>query len=208
MINRKFISKLLVISCLGVAVLVQSTDADARFKQRNYSHHRHYSKSKFVTVLPGRFVKIAFGGLSYYYVNGIFYQKRDRGYVVVAAPRGAVVSKLPRGRRVIVDNGMRYYTFNGVYWKRTPAGYIVVSNPTTIALGTPQTLSRRMSKDRGKSFVINIPNRDGSYTTVTLIRSGGGFTGPQGEYYHEFPQVDQLKAMYGKQSKEKFCYRN
>lgn len=174
MINRKFISKLLVISCLGVAVLVQSTDADARFKKRNYSHHRHYSKSKFVTVLPGRFVKIAFGGLSYYYVNGIFYQKRDRGYVVVAAPRGAVVSKLPHGHKVIVDNGMRYYTFNGAYWKHAPAGYIVVYNPTTVA----------------------------------LTSSGEGFTGPQGEYYHEFPQVDQLKAMYGKQSKENFCYRN
>ena len=208
MVNRKFISKLLVIGCLGVAVLVQSTDADARFKKRNYPRHLHYSKSKFERVLPGRFVKIALGGLSYYYVNGIFYQKRDRGYVVVAAPRGAVVSKIPHGHKVIVDNGKRYYPFKGVYWRRTPAGYIVVSNPTTIALGTPQTSSRKMSKYRGKSFVINIPNFDGSYTTVALTSSGRGFTGPQGEYYPEFPRVDQLKAMYGKQSNKDLCYRN
>ncbi len=198
MINRNFISKFLVISCLGVAALVQSSDADARVNRRQYPYRQHYLKDKFVTVLPGRFVKIALDGHSYYYVNGVFYQKRKLGYVVVAAPRGAVVSKLPHGHKVIVDNGMQYYTFNGVYWKHAPAGYIVVSKPTTIALETPQPTSIEVSKDTGKSFVINIPNLDGSYTIVTLTSSGEGFTGPQGEYYPEFPQVEQLKVMYGK----------
>lgn len=199
MVNRNFISKLLVISCLGVAVLVQSTDADARVKRRHSPRHQHYVKDKFVTVLPGRFVKIALGGLSYYYVSGIFYQKRNRGYVVVPAPRGAVVSKIPHGHKVIVDNGTRYYTFNGVYWKHAPAGYIVVSDPTPIGLETPQTTSIEVPKDTGKPFVVNIPNTDGSYTTVSLTRSGKGFIGPQGEYYSEFPQIEQLKVMYGKQ---------
>ncbi len=128
-----------------------------------------------------------------------FYQKRDRGYVVVPAPRGAVISKLPHGHKVIVVNGVQYYNFNDAYYKHTPAGYIVVSNPTTIGLETPQTTSIEVPKDRGKPFVVNIPNTDGGYTTVTLTRSGKGFIGPQGEYYPEFPQIEQLKVMYGKQ---------
>lgn len=199
MINRNFISKLLATSCLGVSILFYSTDADALSKRRKYSHHQHYVKGKFVTVLPGRFVKIALGGLSYYYVNGTFYQKRNRGYVVVSAPRGAVISKLPHGHKVIVVNGVQYYTFNDAYCKHTPAGYLVVSDPTPIGLETPQTTSIEVSKDTGKSFVINIPNSDGSYTTVTLTKYSEGFLGPQGEYYPEFPPVEQLKVMYGKQ---------
>ncbi len=137
MFTGNFICKLLVISCLCVFSLVQSADVDARPKRIKYHNHQHYIKSRFVTVLPGRFAKIAFGGLSYYYVNGTFYQKRNSGYVVVAAPKGAVVSKLPDGHKVIMVNGVRHYTYNGVYWKHTPSGYIVVSDPTTISTETP-----------------------------------------------------------------------
>jgi hypothetical protein len=47
-------------------------------------------------------------------------------------------------------------------------------------------------------ITVNVPNQRGSYTPVTLRRSGTGFVGPQGEYYPEFPSVGQLQAMYGK----------
>ena len=48
------------------------------------------------------------------------------------------------------------------------------------------------------SFTINIPNNKGGYTAVVLKRSGNGYVGPQGEFYADFPKVDQLQAMYGK----------
>jgi hypothetical protein len=47
-------------------------------------------------------------------------------------------------------------------------------------------------------FTVNIPNKHGGYTAVVIKRSGNGFTGPQGEYYPEFPKVFQLEMMYGK----------
>lgn len=49
-----------------------------------------------------------------------------------------------------------------------------------------------------ETVVINIPNSNGSYTQVTLRKSGSGYIGPQGEYYPEHPTVEQLKALYGK----------
>lgn len=50
-----------------------------------------------------------------------------------------------------------------------------------------------------EAFTLNIPNEQGSgYVTVIIKRSGTGFTGPQGEYYPEFPKVTQLQAMYSK----------
>jgi len=48
------------------------------------------------------------------------------------------------------------------------------------------------------AFTVNIPNSKGTYTPVTLKKSGNGFIGPQGEYYPQFPSIEQLKVMYAK----------
>ncbi len=48
------------------------------------------------------------------------------------------------------------------------------------------------------SYVVNVPNSKGNYTAVIIKRAGSGFTGPQGEYYTEFPRIEQLKVMYEK----------
>jgi hypothetical protein len=48
------------------------------------------------------------------------------------------------------------------------------------------------------SLTINIPNDKGSYTAITLKKSGNGYVGPQGEFYPEFPKVAKLKVIYGK----------
>jgi len=48
------------------------------------------------------------------------------------------------------------------------------------------------------TFPVNIPNNNGGYSTVIIKKSGNGYSGPQGEFYAEFPKVAQLKAMYGK----------
>jgi hypothetical protein len=52
--------------------------------------------------------------------------------------------------------------------------------------------------DQQDEFTVNIPNDHGGYTAVVIKRKGNGFTGPQGEFYPEFPKVSQLKIMYGK----------
>ena len=50
-----------------------------------------------------------------------------------------------------------------------------------------------------QTLVINVPNRNGSFTPVTLQPSGNGtYVGPRGEVYPTQPTVDQLKQLYGK----------
>jgi hypothetical protein len=49
-----------------------------------------------------------------------------------------------------------------------------------------------------EEFTVNIPNHHGGYTAVVIKRTGNGYTGPQGEYYPEFPKVFQLEIIYGK----------
>lgn len=97
----------------------------------------------------------------------------------------------------------RYYYHDYVYY---PEDYVVVQPPvvyqqpvTTVVQSVPavvQPASPAAGNDN--SFTVNIPNDSGGYTVVTLQRSGSGFTGPQGEFYPEFPKVSQLKAMYAK----------
>ena len=50
-----------------------------------------------------------------------------------------------------------------------------------------------------RSVVINVPNKNGSYTPVTLqVMSDGTYVGPRGEVYPNEPTQDQLQQMYGK----------
>ena len=46
-------------------------------------------------------------------------------------------------------------------------------------------------------FTVNIPNCHGRYVPVVIKKLNNGFLGPQGEFYSEFPRVEQLRLMYG-----------
>ena len=48
-----------------------------------------------------------------------------------------------------------------------------------------------------ETVVINIPNVNGSYTPVRLVKTDSGYIGPQGELYLNRPTVDQLRVLYG-----------
>jgi hypothetical protein len=70
--------------------------------------------------------------------------------------------------------------------KRYPYTYekvVVVNSPVTVA--------------NTETVVINVPNPNGSYTPVTLRRSGGTTIGPRGEHYDQEPTIEQLQALYG-----------
>jgi hypothetical protein len=50
----------------------------------------------------------------------------------------------------------------------------------------------------GQTITVNVPNSNGSFTPVKLVKYQGGYIGPQGEYYPGNPTVDQLRVLYGK----------
>jgi len=57
--------------------------------------------------------------------------------------------------------------------------------------------SQVINSDGDGNFIVNVPNNAGGYTPVRIQKSGNGYVGPQGELYYPFPQISQLKAMYG-----------
>ena len=156
-------------------------------------------------------MRIILGGLEYFCYEGLFYRAAADRYVVVPAPVGAVVMTVPEGAQPVIIDGTTYYMVNGATYMHTSMGYQVVPQPNVVVVNHPAPIIRPAVTVNVQQqsappapiavdnvFTVNIPTSKGGYTAVTLTRSGNGFIGPQGEYYTEFPRIDQLKVMYGK----------
>ncbi len=147
-----------------------------------------------VTALPAPVIPIIVEGVPYYTINGVTYMLTSYGYQVVPPPQVIVVKQAAPPPQVIVV--------------KSEAPAPVAASATTVAAAQPATpvpvvqdvaapqVAPAVAAD--DSYTVNIPNSKGTYTAVALKRNGNGFVGPQGEYYSEFPKVEQLKLMYGK----------
>jgi hypothetical protein len=134
---------------------------------------------------------------------------------------GAVVAYMPEGYSSFFVNGVRYYYCDGYYFRPCPSGYVIVQEPAvtaavaaepaaqsqtaapkdikTPAIATIQSATESGAKTAGEeAMTINIPNSNGGYTSVKLVKFKDGFKGPQGEYYAGHPTVEELKVLYGK----------
>ena len=130
-------------------------------------------------------------GESHYYYHGDRWYRPGWfgfGVAVSALAIGALIDSLPPRHTTVVVEGTPYYHDDRYYYRQLPeGGYVVVPTPVIVQ---PQYQATETS-------TVNIPNYRGGYTAVTLRRSGNGYIGPQGEYYPNYPSVDQLRAMYG-----------
>ena len=171
-----------------VIVLAFAAQASQAFAQRRDDRDMHgrVTHHDVVVVTPSHenFIR---GGIDFRYHAGRFYRRNVFGLFVGApAPLGVVVTALPFGYKTVVVAGTPYYYYNNVYYAACPSGYVVVPAPSANPAAGAATV------------VINVPNSDGSFTPVTLVRSRGGYIGPQGEFYAGSPTVEQLKALYGR----------
>ena len=82
-------------------------------------------------ILPSPYIRIVVGGLPYYYASGTFYRPYRSGYIVVAAPIGAVVTTLPPGYIAFSVGLSTYYFANDAYyvWDEPRDAFVVVPKP-------------------------------------------------------------------------------
>lgn len=149
----------------------------------------------------GRYFDINYRGMNYFYHNGLFFRRGGHGFIIVAPPIGAIVPILPFGYiSFTFGPGINYYCSDGVYYRHVPEGYVVVPENEFQEYKSQKEAvkTRELSRSRSDYFIINVPNPDGSFTPVKLIKSGVGYIGPQGEFYPEHPTVEQLRVLYGK----------
>ncbi len=89
-------------------------------------------------ALPRGYAEVRVGHDHYYTHRGVFYQRGPRGYVVVGAPRGAVLRTLPPHYTRIYAGTSVYYRYGGVYYQRARGGYVVVEQPKVESLPPPR----------------------------------------------------------------------
>jgi hypothetical protein len=87
--------------------------------------------------LPNGYVDVVVGREHYYHYRGNFYHRGLHGYVMVRAPRGAMIRELPpRCARIYVGNVV-YYRYGDVFYCAAPGGYVVVDPPAVASLPPP-----------------------------------------------------------------------
>jgi hypothetical protein len=179
--KKDFAKRLGIVVGLSLIMVLPSTNAFARDRDGG----RDRGRSREVVFV---------GHQRYSYHDGRFYKPSWFWFdiAIVRPPLGAVVSFLPFGHRSVVIGGLTYYQYDNIYYQACPAGYVVVPEP---AVSQNVIVAQNLS---GEKVSINIPNSNGSYTTIILLKRGGGYLGPQGEYYPGNPTVEQLKSLYGK----------
>ena len=131
------------------------------------------------------------------YYSPYYYTVPAYAYVAPAQPLGSVVYAIPFGCQLVNINGVTYYENNGTYYLPIAGGYQIVVPPALTA-SVPVVVPQGQTAEAQQEFTVNVPNAQGAYTAVVIRRSGTGFVGPQGEFYPEFPKVDQLQLMYTK----------
>ncbi|NNF26434.1 MAG: hypothetical protein HKN73_04320 [Gemmatimonadetes bacterium] len=72
--------------------------------------------------LPRGHVSFVYRGHRHYFDGGRFYRRQGRGYVVVAAPRGAFLPRLPRGGRSYRRGRAEYKEYRGAVFQRDDRG--------------------------------------------------------------------------------------
>jgi hypothetical protein len=187
-----------VVVFAGLLFLYNPAEAWARSdrdgSRHDYPHSRSYPYGKLTLGVPLNSISIGFGGGKYYYGAGLFYRPYQHKYIVVPPPAGVVVYSIPPQYNQVIIDGVIYYTYNGVYYTRVPQGFQVVQPPSVVVEAA--TVSTSFSLNEEEVFTVNIPLPTGGYKPVVIKRDGEGFQGPQGEFYPEFPKVEQLKVMY------------
>ena len=147
-----------------------------------------------VTALPPGYQTVVVDGTLYYLINGVTYMQTVNGYQVVPMPNVVAQQIVTSPAQITTVPAPTPTAVGNVPVPSSPPP-VVTAVPAPPPVTTTENTPAAANSD---TFTVNIPNAKGTYTAVTLKRSGNGFVGLQGEFYTDFPRVEQLKAMYGK----------
>ena len=66
-------------------------------------------------------------GASFHFSDGVWYNIREKIYIVCAPPVGITVRHLPRGHKIVRYKGRKLYKYKGVWYKKKGRAYIIVN---------------------------------------------------------------------------------
>lgn len=152
----------------AAGAFVEQAEADRRL--------RH---GETVIVLPSGHRTFVHRGITYYYHGGTYYRRAPRGWVVVAAPFGAVVPVIPTGYRTVIVSGATYYVDDGVYYRRVivqnQPHYEVVQAPAPAPAAPVPAQPQGTSYCREAQIVISVGGKDETAFTTACREPDGSW---------------------------------
>jgi uncharacterized protein YcfJ len=79
-------------------------------------------------------------------------------------------------------------------------GYVIGNEQDKAQMAQQQAATQAPASQAyasANTVVINVQNKNGSFTPVTLNRVGNEYVGPRGEHYLGLPTEEQLRKVYG-----------
>lgn len=119
--KEKEMKKLQFIAALAVVLLSFSTI--------NAQSNADTSKKATINSSEKTPEKITFKDVDYYIIDGVWYAKINKRFVLRTAPKGAKLKNLPKGCETKVLGGIKYYTLKGVFYKKLKNGMYEVARP-------------------------------------------------------------------------------
>lgn len=150
--NRMIPTSVLLLTLTGSSLMAPAARADARVG------------ISIGVGLPRGYAEVRVGRDRYYTHQGVFYQHGPHGYVVVRAPRGAVIRALPPHYTRIYVGSTVYYRYGDVYYQPVRDGYVVVDAPAAESLPPPRPAEDYQSVWVGKQEYLF---KDGQFFTKT-----------------------------------------
>jgi hypothetical protein len=107
-------------------------DPHHKHQDARHSHNHVYpDRGTVVRTLPAGASVVNFGGQSYWFAEGVWFEPRSAAYVVIEPPIGVVVTALPAFATAVTGSGGLYFYANDTYYRPRPdlGGYEVVNDP-------------------------------------------------------------------------------
>jgi hypothetical protein len=102
---------------------------------RHNHNHVYPDRGTVVRNLPAGANVVNFGGQSYWFADGVWFEPRGAAYTVIEPPIGLVVTSLPAFATAVAGSAGLYFYANDTYYRPRPdlGGYEVVNDPVDSA---------------------------------------------------------------------------
>jgi hypothetical protein len=119
-----------------------SASSYRRHRDTYHGHNHVYpDRGAIFRDLPPGAITVNYGGVSFRFADGIWFEPRGTAYIVVAPPIGLLVPSLPAFASTVQDHGEAYLYANDIYYRARPdlGGYLVVNDPVETVADTAES---------------------------------------------------------------------
>lgn len=178
--HRKQIARALLLFLVWPTVLTPAAGAGV-FRQETYlARAAGHQQARMFYHRPGHHVKalprghqaVKVGPRHYQFHEGVFYRPGPGGFVVVAAPVGAMIHAIPAAAIMVTIGAITYWTYAGVYYQKMPDGYMVVTQPVKPI--TPDTvIAWEWDQIRVTAALLNVRSGPGrEHLVIRQVKQG------------------------------------